>query len=210
MPTFDSVLNAFVTILVTIDPPALAPLFLAVTPGMNREERHQVSIRASVIGFAVLALFAVGGAAILSVFGITLPAFRVAGGFLLFVIAYEMVFEKRNDRKEKISDVAITKDLIRDIAAFPLAIPLIAGPGAISATVLLSGSFRGVAAQAMLVAIILACLVITYGVFVLAERIDKVLGQTGRSILTRLLGVILAALAVQFVADGIRAMVTAG
>src|SRR5262245_12820137 len=103
MPTFDSVLNAFVTILVTIDPPGLAPLFLAVTPGMNREERHQVSIRASVIGFAVLALFAVGGAAILSVFGITLPAFRVAGGFLLFVIAYEMVFEKRNDRKEKIS-----------------------------------------------------------------------------------------------------------
>src|SRR4029078_453945 len=94
---FTSRFNAFVTILVTIDPPGLAPLFLAVTPGMNREERKQVSVRASVIGSAVLALSAVGGAAILSVFGITLPAFRVAGGFLLFVIAYEMVFEKRND-----------------------------------------------------------------------------------------------------------------
>ena len=209
MPTYDAILNAFVTILVTIDPPGLAPLFLAVTRGMNREERQQVSVRASIIGFAVMALFAVAGAAILSVFGITLPAFRVAGGFLLFFIAFEMVFEKRQDRKEKISDTAITKDLIHNIAAFPLAIPLIAGPGAISATVLLSGSFNGWLAQAMLVGIIAICLGLTYLVFVLAERIDGFLGQTGRSILTRLLGVILAALAVQFVADGIIALVAA-
>ncbi|ODT07212.1 MAG: MarC family transcriptional regulator [Mesorhizobium sp. SCN 65-20] len=207
MPHFDSIFNAFVTILVTIDPPGLAPLFLAVTRGMNREERKQVSVRASIIGFAVLALFSLAGAAILTVFGITLPAFRVAGGFLLFFIAFEMVFERRQDRKEKISDVAITKDHIHNIAAFPLAIPLIAGPGAISATVLLSGSFNGWVAQATLVGIIFICLALTYVVFVLAERIDRFLGQTGRSILTRLLGVILAALAVQFVADGIKALV---
>src|SRR6187402_2919868 len=194
MPNYDSIFNAFLTILVTIDPPGLAPLFLGVTRGMNREERQQVSVRASIIGFLVMALFAIAGASILSVFGITLPAFRVAGGFLLFFIAFEMVFEKRQDRKEKISDVAITKDLIQNIAAFPLAIPLIAGPGAISATVLLSGSFQGVAAQAALVGIIAACLGLTYLVFVLSERIDRFLGQTGRSILTRLLGVILAAL----------------
>ena len=206
MPTVDSLFNAFVTILVTIDPPGLAPLFLAVTRGMTREERNQVSVRASIIGFVVMALFAVAGASILSVFGITLPAFRVAGGFLLFFIAFEMVFEKRQDRKEKISDVAITKDMIHNIAAFPLAIPLIAGPGAISATVLLSGSFHGWIGQAALVGIILVCLLLTYLVFILAERIDGVLGQTGRSILTRLLGVILAALAVQFVADGIKAL----
>ncbi|MBT1154769.1 MarC family protein [Aminobacter anthyllidis] len=206
MPFFDSVFNAFVTILVTIDPPGLAPLFLAVTRGMNREQRLQVSMRASIIAFIVLAVFAVAGAAILTVFGITLPAFRVAGGFLLFFIAFEMVFEKRQDRKEKISDVAITRDHIHNIAAFPLAIPLIAGPGAISATVLLSGSFQGWAGQAALVLIILACLALTYLVFILAERIDQFLGQTGRSILTRLLGVILAALAVQFVADGIKAL----
>ena len=142
-------------------------------------------------------------------FGITLPAFRVAGGFLLFFIAFEMVFERRQDRKEKISDVAITKDLIQNIAAFPLAIPLIAGPGAISATVLISGSFQGWAAQLSLISIILVCLVLTYLVFVLAERIDRFLGNTGRSILTRLLGVILAALAVQFVADGIKALMAA-
>lgn len=207
MTLFDTVFNAFVTILVTIDPPGLAPLFLAVTRGMNREQRVQVSIRASIIAFAVLALFAIAGAAILKVFGITLPAFRVAGGFLLFFIAFEMVFEKRQDRKEKISDVAITRDHIHNIAAFPLAIPLIAGPGAISATVLLSGSFSGWTGQLALVLIILACLALTYLVFILAERIDRFLGQTGRSILTRLLGVILAALAVQFVADGIKELV---
>jgi multiple antibiotic resistance protein len=207
MPNFDSIFNAFVTILVTIDPPGLAAIFLAVTRGLNQQQRRQVSVRASVIGFFVIALFAVAGASILSVFGITLAAFRVAGGFLLFFIAFEMVFEKRQDRKEKISDVAVTRDHIHDIAAFPLAIPLIAGPGAISATVLLSGTFQSVGARITLVGIIFACLVITYLVFVLSEHIDRLLGQTGRSILTRLLGVILAALAVQFVADGIRALV---
>ena len=209
MPSYDSLFNAFVTLLVTIDPPGLAPLFLGVTRGMNRDERAQVSMRASIIGFAVLALFAVAGAQILSVFGITLPAFRVAGGLLLFFIAFEMIFERRQDRKEKISDVAVTKDLIHNIAAFPLAIPLIAGPGAISATVLLSGSFQGAGAQAALVGIIFVCLVLTHLVFVLSERIDRFLGNTGRSILTRLLGVILAALAVQFVADGIKALMAA-
>ncbi|HHZ10989.1 MAG TPA: MarC family protein [Rhizobiales bacterium] len=209
MPSYESLFNAFVTLLVTIDPPGLAPLFLAVTRGMNREQRSQVSIRASVIGFVVLALFAVAGAAILSAFGITLPAFRIAGGMLLFFIAFEMVFERRQDRKEKISDVAITRDHIHNIAAFPLAIPLIAGPGAISATVLLSGTFAGWSAQLALVGIIFVCLVLTWLVFVLAERIDRFLGHTGRSILTRLLGVILAALAVQFVADGIRALMAA-
>jgi multiple antibiotic resistance protein len=209
VPDFDSVFNAFVTILVTIDPPGLAPLFLAVTRGMNRAERRQVSIRASVIAFGILAVFALMGSAILGAFGITLPAFRVAGGLLLFFIAFEMVFERRNERKEKSADIAITRDHIRNIAAFPLAIPLIAGPGAISATVLLSGSMPATGGQVALVAIILVCILLTYFVFVLAERIDGLLGETGRSILTRLLGVILAALAVQFVADGIKALMAA-
>jgi multiple antibiotic resistance protein len=120
-----------------------------------------------------------------------------------------MIFERRQDRKEKSADVAITKDMIHNIAAFPLAIPLIAGPGAISATVLLSGEFSGPAAMLALVAIIIACILLTYLVFLLAERVDGVLGHTGRSILTRLLGVILAALAVQFVADGVRALMAA-
>lgn len=209
MPNYDSIFNAFLTILVTIDPPGLAPLFLGVTRGMNRAERKQVSIRASLIAFFVMAVFALAGATILSLFGITLPAFRVAGGLLLFYIAFEMIFEKRQDRKEKTADVAITRDMIHNIAAFPLAIPLIAGPGAISATVLLSGSFHEPMAKAALIGIIAICILMTYVVFLLAERVDRILGETGRSILTRLLGVMLAALAVQFVADGIRALMAA-
>lgn len=206
MGSYDNLFNAFVTILVTIEPPGLAPLFLVLTRGMNRTERGQVALRASIIGFFVLALFALAGAAILAVFGITLPAFRVAGGLLLFYIAFEMIFERRQDRKEKSADVAITRDHIQNIAAFPLAIPLIAGPGAISATVLLSSSFPTFAGQVALVGIILASIAITYVTLLLADRVDRFLGQTGRSILTRLLGVILAALAVQFVADGIKAL----
>ena len=209
MPSLESLFNAFVTVLVTIDPPGMAPLFLALTRGMTRAERVSVALRASIIGFIVLAVFALAGAKILSLFGITLPAFRVAGGLLLFFIAFEMIFEKRNDRKEVSAGVAITRDHIHNIAAFPLAIPLIAGPGAISATVLLSGSFPTVYGQIAMLLILLAGIVLTWLVLVLAERLDASLGQTGRSILTRLLGVILAALAVQFVADGVRELVAA-
>lgn len=210
MPGFDAIFNAFVTMLVTIDPPGLAPLFLAVTRGLNRAERSQVAIRSSLIAFVLLAVFAVAGATILNVFGITLPAFRVAGGLLLFYIAFEMVFERRQERKERSADTAVSIDHIRNLAAFPLAIPLIAGPGAISASVLLSGTFAGPTDRAILVAIIALCIFLTWLVFVLAERVDRFLGETGRSILTRLLGVILAALAVQFVADGVRALMAQG
>jgi multiple antibiotic resistance protein len=209
LPGIESLFNAFVTVLVTIDPPGLAPLFLAVTAGMNRSERTQVALRASTIAFVVLALFAIAGDDILAVFGITLPAFRVAGGLLLFVIAFEMIFERRQDRKERSAGLAVGKDHIRNIAAFPLAVPLIAGPGAISATVLLASADTGLVATAVLVAIVLACLLITYAVLVVSERIEGILGETGRSILTRLLGLLLAALAVQFVADGVKALMAA-
>lgn len=206
MPDYDAILNAFVTILVTVDPPGLAPLFLALTADMNRAERGQVAVRASLLGLGLLVLFAVAGGAILSGFGITLPAFRVAGGLLLFYIAFEMIFERRQERHEKSARRAVTKDMIHNIAAFPLAMPLIAGPGAISATVLLSGGFTGTTGMAVFIAILVAAILITYVVFLLADRINGFLGETGRSILTRLLGVILSALAVQFVADGIAAL----
>ncbi|WP_173932184.1 MarC family protein [Chelativorans sp. Marseille-P2723] len=208
MQHFDTLLNAFVTLLVTVDPPGLAPLFLALTAGMNRGERKQVAVRASLISLATLILFALAGNFILTMFGITLPAFRVAGGLLLFFIAFEMIFERRQERHEKSAERAITSDMIRNTAAFPLAIPLIAGPGAISATVLLSGSLSGLAGRTALMAIIALVIAITYLVFFLAERIDRFLGETGRTILTRLLGVILAALAVQFVSDGAKALVS--
>ncbi|WP_028034967.1 MarC family protein [Chelativorans sp. J32] len=210
MPPHEAILSAFITLLVTVDPPGLVPLFLVLTAGMNKQERNQVAIRASLISFGIFMLFALAGSTILTALGITLPAFRVAGGLLLFVIAFEMIFEHRQERHERSAERAITRDLIDNIAAFPLAMPLIAGPGAISATVLLSGSFATTEGRLVLVAILAATILITYVVFVLAHRIDRILGETGRSILTRLLGLLLAALAVQFVADGARALVNAG
>jgi len=203
MPSLEQLINAFVTLLVTLDPPGLAPVFLALTTGMTRQERNQVAARASVIAFLILVIFTLFGKSILTTLGISVPAFRVAGGLLLFVIAFDMIFERRTERKEKSAEMAITKDMIHNIAAFPLAIPLIAGPGAISATLLISGSMPGVMGLILLCLILLALCALTYLVFLLSDAIDSFLGSTGRSILSRLLGLILAALAVQFVADGV-------
>jgi multiple antibiotic resistance protein len=201
----DAIINALTTILVTIDPPGLAPIFLSLTAGMQRSERRQVAIRGTLIAFAILATFALFGNGILGLLGISIGAFRIAGGLLLFWIAFEMIFEKRNERKDKTGETAITQDRIHDIAVFPLALPLIAGPGAISATILLAGSFSGTVQRLQLIVVIALCLAILFAALVIADRIDKFLGVTGRAILTRLLGVILAALAVQFVVDGVRA-----
>ena len=163
-------------------------------------------MRASLIAFGILVLFAVAGTAILSLFGITIHSFRIAGGLLLFFIAFEMIFERRQDRHERSAERAVTEDQIRNIAVFPLAIPLIAGPGAISATILLSGTYSEAWERAILIAIVAVNLAAAWLVFLVAERIDRFLGATGRIVLTRLLGLILAALAVQFVIDGVTAV----
>lgn len=203
----DLLINAIVTLLVTIDPPGLAPLFLAVTRGMDKAQRRSVAMRATLIGFGLLVGFAIAGTIILTLFGVTLAAFRVAGGLLLFWIAFEMIFEKRQERHENTAEKAVSDDHVRSVAVFPLAIPLIAGPGAISATILLAGDFSTAVERTALIAIIGAIIATTYAVFLLAERVDGLLGETGRSVLTRLLGVILSALAVQFVADGVKALI---
>jgi multiple antibiotic resistance protein len=210
MASADTLINAFTTLLVTVDPPGLAPLFLGLTTGMNRAERGQVALRGSLIAFGILAAFALFGASVLGVLGISIGAFRIAGGLLLFWIAFEMVFEKRQDRKEKTKDVAITEDHIRNIAVFPLALPLIAGPGAISATILLAGSLPTSFDRAQLIGVIGINLVLLFAALVIAERLDRMLGMTGRAILTRLLGVILAALAAQFVVDGAKSALKLG
>ncbi|MBY3378565.1 MarC family protein [Rhizobium laguerreae] len=202
MASADQLINAFTTLLVTIDPPGLAPIFLGLTTGMSRTERTQVALRGSVIAFIILAVFALFGAGVLGVLGISIGAFRIAGGLLLFWIAFEMVFERRQERKEKATETAITKDHIENIAVFPLALPLIAGPGAISATILLAGTLATSIGKAQLIGVIAANLLLTFLMLLIAERLDRFLGVTGRAILTRLLGVILAALAAQFVVDG--------
>lgn len=203
----DFVSAALVTLLVTLDPPGLAPIFLALTRGMNAAERRRVAIRACLIAFGIMAFFGLAGDILLRALGISLPAFRIAGGLLLFWISFEMVFELRTTRKSRTAEAAITEDHIRNVAAFPLAIPLMAGPGAITAIILLAGRAGGDPVQLALLSaitalVVLSCLV----VFLAAHSISRLLGVTGNIVLTRLLGVILAALAVQFVIDGVKAL----
>jgi multiple antibiotic resistance protein len=204
----DYISAALVTLLVTLDPVALAPIFVSLTRGMNASERRRVALRASLIAFGILAFFGLGGEVLLRLLGVGIPAFRISGGLLLFWIAFEMVFERRNERKQHTADIAITEDHIRNVAAFPLAIPLMAGPGAITAVILLAGRADGnvayLAALLILIALgILSCLV----VFSAADRVSRWLGVTGNVVLTRLLGVILAGLAVQFIIDGVLALI---
>jgi multiple antibiotic resistance protein len=130
--------SALVTLLVTVDPVGLAPIFLSVTPGMSGRERAHVGVLACIIALGILTFFALAGDAVLLLLGIGLPAFQIAGGLLLFWIAFEMVFDGRTERKQDTAAAAITLDHIRNVAAFPLAIPLLAGPGAITATILLA------------------------------------------------------------------------
>lgn len=201
----DLMLNALVTLFVTIDPIGLAPIFLAVTSGATKAERSKIAFRAVFTAAGILLTFALVGKTIMEALGITLPAFRIAGGILLFVIAFEMVFEKRKERKSKSAQKALTEDEIHNIAVFPLAIPLISGPGAISAVLLLSSQAPDLVTKVSILAVIAFVLVLVMVTFFVAPLIDKLLGQNGRNVLTRLLGVLLAALSIQFIADGILA-----
>lgn len=202
----DFVFSAAVTMLVVIDPIGLAPLFLGVTSDLSREERRIVAWRSCAIALAILVLFGLIGAPLLRALGITLPAFRIAGGLLLFAISFEMVFGRRNERKLDVTQGEMRAQVLRALSVFPLAIPLMAGPGAITAMLLLAGEARHDPARlaalfGITVLVVAACLV----TYLAAERVNRWLGATGNAILSRLLGVLLTALAVQFVIDGIRA-----
>lgn len=200
--------TAFVTLFVAIDPPGLAPIFMALTAGMTALQRRSIALRSVIIAFFILACSALGGKPLLGVLGVSIPAFRVAGGLLLFSIAVEMVFEKRQERREETAEKAITIDHVKSIAAFPLAIPLMSGPGAITATIVqASGAGDNIFNFAALVAILFVIFTCCYVVFLLAERVDRLLGVTGRVVLTKLLGLLLAAVAVQVVGDGIVAFI---
>ena len=182
----DYFLSALTTLMVTVDPPGLAPIFLSLTMGMNAGERRSVALRATWIAGAIMLGFAFFGQPVLGALGIGIPAFRIAGGLLLFWIAFEMIFELRARRKTQVARVAIDEDHIRNVAAFPLAIPLMAGPGTITATMLIAGRAQGdpakLGALVGVVAIVsLACLL----TFLVAERLSKLLGTTGNLLLWR-------------------------
>jgi len=205
----DYLLNALITLFVTIDPIGLAPIFVGLTRGMSRGQRRQTAIRATVTATIILYAFALIGEGLLTFLGISLAAFRISGGLLLFWIAFEMVFERRDQRKLANAQKAIEEERVHELAdihhlaVFPLAIPLIAGPGAISATILIAASAPSTLGLIGLLVIIGALVGACLAVFLLAGPLDRMLGTTGRIVLTRLLGVLLSALAVQFVADGV-------
>ena len=197
-------ISAFVTLAVVVDPIGLVPSYLAVTQGLPKSARRSVAWRAALIAGLILAGSALIGDWLLRTLSIGLPAFRIAGGLLLFSIASEMVFGLRIERQSRQAEEAI-EERVRNVAAFPLAIPLMAGPGAITATVLLAGrSNSDPMMLAILLAVIAVVLAICIVVFTLAARIGKLLGVTANIVISRLLGVLLAALAVQFVIDGTR------
>lgn len=204
---FDFLPTAFVTLLVVVDPLGLVPVFLALTHRFTAAEARSVAMRASLIGACVLVAFALIGNWVLARLGIGLPAFRIAGGLLLFAIAFEMVYGARTPRETSEAEQAVHEDRLRSLAAYPLAIPLMAGPGAITATLLLAGRAGGEPAQlAILVGIIVVVSALCAMCFALAAPIKRLLGTTGNTVLSRLLGIVLAALAVQFVIDGVRAV----
>ena len=195
--------TTFVALFVVIDPIGLAPIFIALTQGTDAKHRRAVALRAVTIAFILLTLFAFFGEAVLGFIGISMPAFRIAGGILLFITALDMLFERRTKRRE---DKAEEHDEEHpDPSVFPLAIPLIAGPGAIATMILLVGQAPGPIGIASVLGVMLAVLALVLMLFLLGGIIERALGRTGINVVTRLLGMLLAALSVQFVLDGLRA-----
>ncbi len=194
-----AIITAFVTLFVVIDPPGLAPLFIALTNGMSDARRRRIGWRATVIAAILLTLFGLAGEKILSGIGISLPAFRIAGGILLFLTALDMLFERRTERRE-----GQHADEDHDPSVFPLATPLLAGPGALATMILLVGQGGGAVHTLIIHLVMLSVLALNMVLFMLAGPLSRALGRTGTMVVTRLLGMLLAALSVQFIIDGLR------
>lgn len=194
-------LTAFVTLFVIIDPIALAPLFVALTQGMDPRQRRRVGLRACLIAAALMTLFGLLGDRLLATIGISMPAFRISGGILLFVTALDMLFERRTQRRE-----GQHAEPHHDPSVFPLATPLIAGPGAFTTMILLVNNTpaTGLLHTLAIHGVMLAVVAVAFLMFLAAGVIERALGRTGIIVITRLLGMLLAALSVQFVLDGIR------
>jgi multiple antibiotic resistance protein len=192
-------ITAFVTMFVVIDPIGLTPLFVALTQGNSARERRAIALRACGMAIVILSLFGAFGEAVLGFIGISMPAFHVAGGILLFLTALDMLFERRTKRREDQADER------PDPSVFPLAIPLIAGPGSIASMILLTGQRPGFEGLALAIAVMIAVIVVVMSMFMASGLMERALGKTGINVVTRLLGMLLAALSVQFVLDGLRA-----
>ena len=196
---FEFLLTSFVALFIIIDPIGLTPVFIAITQGMDDSLRRKVALRSVLVSAFVISLFIVGGETVLGFIGISMPAFRIAGGILLFLTALDMLFQRRSKRREN----QTVQELVDEPSVFPLAIPLIIGPGAIATVILIAGAkpgFVGIASTGFITALVLLTVFVFFSA---ASRIEKLLGKTGIDVLTRLLGMLLAALSVQFVIEGL-------
>lgn len=200
-------LSAFITFLVVIDPPGCAPIFAGLTSGASAVHRRAMAMRAVFVAGLILLVFAVFGEDLLRILGISLNAFRIAGGIMLFLIALEMVFEKRTERREDRAQ-KVRDEQVEDISIFPMAMPMIAGPGSIASTMLLTSKQNGLANALIVLSALLSVLLLTLAALLAAGPLMRLVGQRVESVVTRLLGVLLAALAVQFVIDGVRQSLT--
>ena len=196
-------LSAFVTLFVVIDPPGCAPIYAGLTRDVPAQQRRMMALRSVLIAGGVLLFFGLLGENFLRVLGIGLPAFRIAGGIMLFLIALEMVFEKRTQRRESRAQEVQESPEIEDVSVFPMGIPMIAGPGSIASVMLLVGRSDGFTQSLVVFGALLSVLLLTLLALLAAGPLMRLIGHKMEAMLTRLLGVILAALAAQFVIDGI-------
>ena len=196
---------AFTIMFIAIDPIAVAPLFASLTEDADATHRRQMAIKSTLVGAIILAFFTAFGEAFLGALHISMDAFRAAGGVLLMLLALEMVFEKRTKRREATTEKAHDEPEHEDISVFPMGIPMIAGPGAITSIVLLmAGQADNALGQIIVVSALAVVLVIQLILLFMAGWLQRVLGQSITSAVTRVLGVILAAMAAQYIFDGIR------
>ncbi|UPH70597.1 MarC family protein [Abyssibius alkaniclasticus] len=187
----------FVTLFVVVDPIGLAPLFVALTDGMDVQKRRRIALRACLVAAAILALFGLVGEDLLGAVGISMPAFRISGGVLLFITALDMLFERRTQRRENNANSE------NDPSVFPLAMPLLAGPGAMTSMILLTGEHPDVTGQAIVFSVMFAILILVFAMFLVSGILAKAMGRTGIMVTTRLFGIFLSALSVQFILDGL-------
>lgn len=203
MTELPALITAFTTLFIIIDPPGLAPLFIALTQGMTNAQRRAIGLRACLVAGALMLVFLFLGEAVLRFVGITIPAFRIAGGVLLFLTALDMLFQRRQARRQENADQG-AEEHHDDPSVFPLALPLIVGPGAITTIILLASRAETGTDFAAITGVMAANLVLVFLTFLIAPMIERVLGRVGINIVTRVLGMLLAALAVQFILDGLR------
>jgi len=196
--------SAFITLLVIIDPPGCAPIFASLTRGTDAAHRRRMAVRSSIVAWCILIFFALLGEALLDKLGIALASFRLAGGIMLFIIALEMVFEKRTERREERAREIEGTPESEDISVFPMAIPMIAGPGSIASIMLLIGRADGPAEWGVVLSAMTVVILITLLALLSAGPLMKLIGAKLEAMITRVLGVILAALAAQFVIDGLK------